>query len=164
MRNGFILLVEDDADDVYFVSEALRRSGIHLPLEVAHDGQKAVDLLLKAGHSVVPAEATHPCLVLLDLNLPRKTGLEVLKWIRQESPWKTLIVIVLTSSTSDSDMEQAYLLGANSYILKPSDATKLRELGQLLKQYWLGWNQDPPRTKKVVTTSEPQRRWSSREA
>jgi CheY-like chemotaxis protein len=70
--------------------------------------------------------------------------MEVLKWIRQESPWKTLLVIVLTSSTSESDMHDAYAHGANSYIIKPADATRLREVAQLLKSYWFGWNQLPP--------------------
>ena len=143
-RRNSILLVEDDADDVYFVSQALQRNGVQMPLAVVNDGQAAIDYLLKASEDVKKTEALNPCLVLLDLNLPRRTGLDVLKWIRQESYWKTLIVIVLTSSTSESDMNQAYLLGANSYIIKPSDATKLRELGALLKGYWLGWNQNPP--------------------
>jgi CheY-like chemotaxis protein len=142
--NCFILHVEDDANDVYFVARALRGSGIELPVEVAGDGQSAIDFLHHAGDRIGRAEAAKPCLVILDLNLPHKSGLEVLKWIRQESPWKTIIVLVLTSSTSEADMNQAYLLGANAYVIKPSDATRLRELGQLLKQFWLGWNQMPP--------------------
>lgn len=144
MKNCSILLVEDDEDDVYFVSDALRRSGIELPLEIARDGQAAVDFLFKATERAALGKELRPCLVLLDLNLPRKTGLEVLKWIRQESSCKTILVIVLTSSTSESDMNQAYSLGANSYLIKPTDATKLREVGQIIKQYWLGWNQFPP--------------------
>jgi CheY-like chemotaxis protein len=149
MQNGSILLVEDDANDVFFVSEALRRSGLDLPLNVANNGQEAVNFLLQAGERAAQPESVNPCLVLLDLNLPHKTGLEVLKWIRQESPWRTLIVIVLTSSTSELDMNQAYLLGANSYIIKPSDASTLRELGHLIKQYWLGWNHLPPLSKAL---------------
>jgi DNA-binding response OmpR family regulator len=82
---------------------------------------------------------------LLDLNLPRKTGLDVLRWIRRESLFKTLIVVVLTSSTSERDMEEAYSLGANSYLIKPADAIRLREVAQLIKDYWFGWNQLPPR-------------------
>ena len=82
--------------------------------------------------------------MLLDLNLPRRSGLEVLEWIRHEPGWKTLVVLVLTSSTAETDMNRAYSLGANAYVVKPSDATKLREFGQLLKQFWLGWNQMPP--------------------
>lgn len=143
-RRCSILHVEDDADDVYFVARALRASGIELPLEVVNNGQAAIDFLQESGQRIGEPEHVRPCLVILDLNLPHKSGHEVLKWIRQESRWKTLIVLVLTSSTSESDIEQAYLLGANAYIIKPSDATKLRELGDLLNQFWLGWNQMPP--------------------
>jgi CheY-like chemotaxis protein len=139
-----ILHVEDDADDVYFVSRALRDSGIELPLEVANNGQAAINFLREAGERASHPESVKPCLVILDLNLPHKSGLEVLKWIRQESRWKTLVVLVLTSSNSESDMNEAYLLGANAYILKPSDATRLRELGDLLNHFWLRWNQMPP--------------------
>ncbi len=142
-KNSSILLVEDDPDDVYFVSDALRRSGVELPLEIVHDGQEAMAFLRKATEPI--ADASRPCLVLLDLNLPRRTGFDVLKWIREDLNWKELVVIVLTSSTSEADMERAYLLGANSYLIKPSDATKLREIAQLLKHYWLGWNQTPAR-------------------
>jgi CheY-like chemotaxis protein len=143
-QNCSILHVEDDANDVYFVARALRGSGIELPVEVVNDGQSAIDFLDKAGNQDNGPGVPKPCLVILDLNLPHKSGLEVLKWIREDSRWKTIIVMVLTSSTSDADMHQAYSLGANAYVLKPSDATKLRELGQLLKQFWLGWNQMPP--------------------
>jgi CheY-like chemotaxis protein len=139
-----ILLVEDNDDDVYFVSRALRNSGLNLPLEVAHDGQEAVDVLTKAGSLSRDSESLRPCLVLLDLNLPLKSGLEVLKWIRQHSEFKTIIVVVLTSSTAEADMDHAYSLGANSYVIKPSDATKLAEFVHCLKAYWFGWNQLPP--------------------
>ena len=144
MKNCSILLVEDDADDVFFISDALRRSGIDLPLDVANDGQAAIDFLIEARERARLPEPVKLCLVLLDLNLPRKHGLEVLQWIRQESLWKTLVVLVLTSSTSETDMNQAYLLGTNAYLIKPTDATKLRELGQLVKQFWLEWNHVPP--------------------
>ena len=143
MKRCFILLVEDDENDVFFVTDALRRVGIELPIEVANDGQQAIDILAQAGNGVRQPGSPNPCFVLLDLNLPRRTGLEVLDWIRQDSSWKTLPVIVLTSSTSEMDMKQAYAQGANSYVIKPSDGTKLREFAQLLKQYWLGWNQCP---------------------
>jgi CheY-like chemotaxis protein len=151
---GFILHVEDDADDVFFLAEALRRSVIDIPIEVVNDGQAAVEFLLLAG-SVADPGASRPSLVLLDLNLPRKTGLEVLKWIRQESVFKTLIVIVLTSSTSEADMEAAYSLGANSYIIKPADAMLLREVAQLIKHYWFGWNQLPPMRSRPGALAHP---------
>jgi CheY-like chemotaxis protein len=140
-KNCSILLVEDDADDVFFITDALRRSGIDLPVDVANNGQEAIDYLSGAAAPKQNGPTPQPRLVFLDLNLPHKTGLQVLKWIRQESLWKILPVIVLTSSASETDIEQAYLLGANSYLIKPSDATKLREIAQLVKQYWLDWNQ-----------------------
>jgi CheY-like chemotaxis protein len=140
-----ILLVEDDADDVYFISRALKVSGVDLPLDVVNDGRGAVEFLAACEDpSSRRSETRNPCLALLDLNIPFKSGLEVLKWIRQSSVFKTIIVIVLTSSTSETDMERAYTLGANSYVIKPSDATKLEELARLLKSYWLEWNQMPP--------------------
>ena len=141
---SYILLVEDDADDVFFFSRALRDSGLETPLEVVNDGQAAVNFLAAAGLRSGGNQLSVPGLIVLDLNLPLKSGLEVLKWIRQESVWKTIIVIVLTSSTSESDMNQAYLLGANSYVIKSSDATQLRQFGHFLKSYWFGLNQLPP--------------------
>jgi CheY-like chemotaxis protein len=138
-----ILLVEDDADDVYFISRALRSSGLEA-IHVVNDGQAAVDFFIKSSEGGKNDDTISPCLVLLDLNLPLKSGLEVLQWVRQQPRWKNIIVIVLTSSTSESDMTQAYTLGANSYVIKPSDATKLSEFSQFLKGYWFGWNQLPP--------------------
>jgi CheY-like chemotaxis protein len=156
-KNCSILLVEDDADDVFFITDALRRSGVDLPVDVAHNGQEAIDYLSGATPPKENGPGPQPRLVFLDLNLPYKTGLQVLKWIRQESPWKIIPVIVLTSSASETDIEQAYLLGANSYIIKPSDATKLREIAQLVKQYWLDWNQSLacPRENGSSRSQEP---------
>ena len=131
-----ILLVEDDANDVFFVSRALA-GVIDAPLEVVSDGQAAIDYIARG-------TKPEPCVALLDLNLPRKSGLEVLKWVRQQSKLPTLIVIVLTSSTAEADIEQAYRLGANSYVIKPTDATKLKEFAELVKRYWLVWNEPPP--------------------
>jgi CheY-like chemotaxis protein len=141
--NCSILLVEDDADDVYFISRALRSSGLDTPLEVVNDGQAAIDFISRAGERAQQPGATIPCLVLLDLNLPHKSGLEVLKWIRRESDFKSVIVIVLSTSTSEDVMNRAYLRGANSSVIKPTDATKLGELAQYLKGFWFGWNQMP---------------------
>ena len=138
-----ILLVEDDADDVYFTTRALRESGL-TRVDVVNDGQSAVKFLENASKpGEQTPDAANPCLVLLDLNLPMKSGLDVLKWIRQESLWGAIIVVVLTSSTSEADMQQAYSLGANSYVIKPSDATKLSQLAEHIKGYWFGWNQLP---------------------
>ena len=148
-----ILLVEDDADDVFFISRALRSSGLDGTLEVANNGEAAVDFLTNAAKAAADTEAPIPCLVLLDLNIPFKSGLEVLRWIRAHPVLKTVVVVVLTSSTSESDMAQAYTLGANSYVVKPSDATRLAEFSQFLKGYWFGWNQLPPVCRTTATTA-----------
>ena len=141
-----ILLAEDREDDILLIRKAFQKGGIDNPFFVVRDGEEAVAYLKGSGKFSNRSEYPLPSLLLLDLKMPRIDGFEVLKWIRQESPWKTLVVIVLTSSTSESDMNQAYSLGANAYIIKPSDATKLREFAQLVKQFWLGWNQWPPMT------------------
>ena len=152
-KEAGILLVEDDADDVYFVSRAIRSSGLEVALQVVNDGQAAVDFLTTVALQGPITAGFQPCLVLLDLNLPRKSGMEVLRWIRNDPNWRLLIVIVLTSSTSDADLSNAYSLGANSYLIKPSNATKLEELGQYLKGYWFGWNQLPPMCRDAVRIS-----------
>jgi DNA-binding response OmpR family regulator len=146
MRSHSILLVEDDDNDVFFIKDALRRTGIQIPLDVANDGQEAIDHLVNANARLTERSQLEPGLVLLDLNLPRRSGLEVLKWIRRDPIWKMLIVVILTSSTSEADKQEAYLLGANSYIVKPTDATRLRDLVKLLTEYWFSWNEEPPAT------------------
>jgi DNA-binding response OmpR family regulator len=85
-----------------------------------------------------------PCLVLLDLNLPYRHGFEVLRWVRNKSDFRTLPVLVLTSSSADSDARKAYELGANAYVIKPSSPDKLREFVSGLKHFWLEWNYTPP--------------------
>ena len=138
--NRSILVVEDDQNDVFFLSEAFRRSQVNIPYDVVTDGHSAIEFLVQAGGS---PRAFTPSIVLLDLNLPRKSGMEVLRWIRNESPCKTIVVIILTASTSEGDMREAYQSGANSYIIKPSDPTRLSDLSRHLKEYWCGWNQIP---------------------
>ena len=142
-QNCSILIVEDDANDVFFLSEAIRRSEVNIPFDVVNDGQSAIEFLSKAHERMQTAAGPVPCIVLLDLNLPRRSGMEVLRWIRQESPCKMIVVVILTASNSEADMRQAYQHGANSYVVKPTDVTRLRELSIFLKGYWLGWNQVP---------------------
>jgi CheY-like chemotaxis protein len=136
-----VLIVEDDADDQYFISRAFQETGSDALLEIVSDGQSAIDFFEQA--PVQRHEPGAPRLVLLDLNLPRKSGLDVLNWIRGNAKWKTIAVVVLTSSTSDDDMRQAYLRGANAYVIKPTDPTKLREFVKLVREFWLSWNQLP---------------------
>lgn len=143
VRNS-ILVVEDDADDRYFITRAFKQAIPEVHLDVVDDGQSAVDFLAGLPGEKADRDSIRPRIVLLDLNLPRKTGLEVLKWMRGQAAWKTVVVIVLTSSTSEDDMRQAYAIGANAYTIKPTDATRLREFAQSIRDFWFGWNHVAP--------------------
>lgn len=136
-----ILLVEDDADDQFFISRAVRQVRPNIALQTVSDGQAAVDFFAELKREKSDRQP-RPRLVLLDLNLPRKSGLEVLKWIRA-TQCRSIVIMVLTSSTSEDDMRQAYADGANAYVLKPADPTKLRELFKLVDDFWFTWNQSP---------------------
>jgi len=139
-----ILLVEDDANDVYFMKRAVQDAEIHDSLQIAPDGQEAVNYLGGLGQYADRQRFPIPCLVLLDLKLPRVMGFEVLKWIRQQPALKTIIVIVLTSSDLGPDIDLAYRLGANSYLVKPAAPHKLTEMLTRIKQYWLELNRQAP--------------------
>jgi CheY-like chemotaxis protein len=144
MKSQPVLLVEDDDNDVLFLQSAWKRAEIPSPLKVVSDGQKAVDYLSGTHEYADRTKYPMPCLVLLDLNLPCKNGFEVLQWIRENPAMGTLLVLVLTSSTSETDAHRAYTLGANSYVIKPSNPDQLRELSSLIKLYWIDWNYTPP--------------------
>ena len=135
----FILLVEDNPDDEALTLRAFRKNNILNPVVVARDGVEALDLLLQDEARPLPQ------VVLLDLNLPKIDGLEVLKRLRQHDRTKLVPVVILTSSREERDVVSGYELGANSYIRKPVDfdqfSTAVRELGM----YWLVLNEPPPK-------------------
>ena len=138
--NKPILLVEDDENDIFFMERGMKEAGITHPVQVARDGQEAVDYLGGAGEYADRRRFPLPCLVLLDLKLPRKMGLEVLKWIRGQPELETMIVIILSSSKLAPDITMAYRMGANSYLVKcPVD--KLSQLLVRVREYWLELNQ-----------------------
>jgi CheY-like chemotaxis protein len=136
-----ILLVEDDENDVLFMEMALQKADLAHSFRVVEDGQAAIDYLSGAGEYVDRARFPLPALVFLDLKLPLIMGMEVLKWIREQSALDTMAVIVLTSSQQRSDIEKACALGANSYLVKPSSPAGLGEIVDLVKRYWLRLNQ-----------------------
>jgi CheY-like chemotaxis protein len=136
MNNQPILLVEDDENDILLMQFAMKRAGTTNPLYVVRDGQEAIEYLEGAGEFVDRTQFPFPSLVLLDLKLPRKSGLEVLSWIRQEGGLHALPVIVLTSSTLDRDFEEAHRLGANSCLSKPSTPEQQVELVKRLDANW----------------------------
>lgn len=132
-----VLYVEDDDDDVFFMRRAFEKAGVRHPIVLVPDGQEAIHYLSGAGKYADRAEYPTPCLVLLDLKLPRKTGLEVLRWIRQKPAFQNLIVAVMTSSNNILDIDQAYGLGANAYSVKPTTQEKLVDMVKNLKERFL---------------------------
>ena len=138
--NSTVLLVEDNLDDVLLTRRAFRKAGLASALQVAGDGDEAVAYL--AGDGAFADRQAHPLpsLVLLDWKLPRRSGREVLQWVRAQERFTALPVVVLTSSREQEDIDQAYSAGANSYIQKPVLLEKLAELSERLHAYWLETN------------------------
>lgn len=133
-----ILLVEDNPDDEELTLRALRHNNIGDDVIVVRDGVEALDFLFSLGPS-----ARLPDVVLLDLNLPRVNGLEVLKAIRADERTRGLPVVVLTSSNEESDIRRSYQSGANSYIRKPVDYRQFVGVVEKIRDYWLGLNLGP---------------------
>jgi len=138
-----ILQVEDDPNDVFFLQHAMTKAGVTNPVQVATDGQQAIDYLQGAGKFADRERFPLPCLILLDLKLPHVMGLEVLKWIRQQSGLP-LAVVMLTASGEDADIATAYRLGANGFLVKPSEVSKLVDMAKAINAFWLTHNALPP--------------------
>jgi len=139
-----ILLIEDEENDVFFMRRALKQAAVANPLVVIEHGQKALDYLQGTGPFGDREQFPLPCLILLDLKLPHVPGLEVLQWIRSQPSLQTILVVVLTSSNLDDDIDRAYRLGANSYLVKPASPEGLLEIVKAVGDYWLKRNQPPP--------------------
>ena len=138
-----ILLVEDDKNDAFFLQYAFEAAGIPNPLVLIDDGQKAMDYLAGTGSYADRLKFPLPCLVLLDLKLPGKDGLEVLRWAQSQPGLRNLMVVILTSSSDVSDVDKAYRLGARSYLVKPLTVEKRLAMAQAIKTYWLELNEFP---------------------
>lgn len=138
-----ILLVEDDQNDVFFLQYAFEAAGIDNPIQVVCDGQEAINYLSGKGCYAERRRFPLPCLILLDLKLPMKMGTDVLRWIRQQSQLSSLLVVVLTSSSDSSDIDEAYECGAQSYLVKPLSLEKRLEMAKAIKNYWLELNEFP---------------------
>ena len=138
-----ILLVEDNGDDVLLIRRAFRQAGAAAALRVVGDGDAAVAYLQGSGAFADRTAHPLPRLVLLDLKLPRRSGLEVLQWLRAEPALRTLLVVVLTSSGERADVDRAYALGANSYLVKPVDYDNLLRMAAALDLYWMRLNEPP---------------------
>ena len=133
MDNRCILQVEDEANEVFLLQRAFMDVGISNPVQVATDGQMAIDYLVGLGRFADRTSYPVPGLILLDLKLPRRSGREVLHWVRSQPPLNRIVVIVFTSVHHMGDVSLAYALGANSFVIKPRDYSQYLEFSRLLK-------------------------------
>jgi two-component system response regulator len=147
MKGKIILLVEDNPGGVELTKRALEKGRIMNPLVVASDGQEALDYLFGQGIFAGRDPLDVPSLTLLDLKLPKVSGLDVLRRIRSEESTRRIPVVVLTSSRQDEDLAASYDLGVNSYIRKPVDFGHFVQAVTQLGLYWLVLNEGPPKVK-----------------
>jgi CheY-like chemotaxis protein len=143
LERYLILLVEDDPNDIILIKRAFEKANITNPLQVVENGEEAISYLTGKGRYGNRVKYPLPMLLLLDLKLPRKSGHEVLEWLRKQPMLKRLTVVVLTSSQQSSDINRAYDLGANSYLVKPVTFNALVEMVKVLNFYWVILNEKP---------------------
>ncbi|MGV8125044.1 MAG: response regulator [Candidatus Xenobiia bacterium LiM19] len=141
MEEKFILLVEDNPDDVTLIMRSLKKFNIVNKVVLARDGAEALDFLFCQGPFSGRNPDSHPQVVLLDLKLPKLDGLEVLRQIRENEHTRLLPVVILTSSSEQSDLVKGYALGTNSYVRKPVDFHEFAEAVRNLGLYWLILNE-----------------------
>lgn len=138
-----ILLVEDSPDDATLIQRAFRKTNLMNPVRLVQDGEEAIDYLSGAGAFADRDRFPLPVRLLLDIQLPRKTGLEVLEWLRTTPSLKRLPVVMLTSSKEQIDVNRAYDLGVNSYLTKPVAFEALMEMVKRVNLYWVLLNEPP---------------------
>src|SRR4028119_256696 len=143
LEDETILLVEDNPTDVLLIQRAFRKANVTVPLQVVEDGEVAVRYLSGEEPYTDRDRYPLPVLILLDLKLPRKSGAEVLAWLRQQPALKRLPVVVLTSSKEYADINHIYDLGGNAYIVKPVAFDNLVEIVKALNLHWIILNEKP---------------------
>jgi CheY-like chemotaxis protein len=143
MKPDLILIAEDDEDHVFLLKRALQKGAVLNPIFVVHDGSEAINYLKGEGKYADRYEYPLPSLLLLDLKMPEKNGFEVLEWIRQQPGLRRLRVVVLTTSDEPSDIDRAYDLGANSFMVKPLQKEQFFGLTEAIKGYWLWMSATP---------------------
>jgi CheY-like chemotaxis protein len=137
-----IVVVEDDPDDRHLLARAFKKLGSNVPLRFACDGDEAIALLNEVVSST--DQRLRPVVILLDLKLPRRSGLEVLAWVKEQPALRRIPVVILTSSREQTDLKKAYDLGANSFLVKPSQPQALHSLIEQVNSYWVGYNEMAP--------------------
>jgi two-component system, response regulator len=140
-----ILMVDDDKDDQMLVEKALREKGVTNPVIFLSDGEAMLDYLKRKGKFSGPEASDRPCFILLDLNMPRMDGRKALLFLKSDPELKKIPVLVLSTSNAEEDIVRSYNLGANSFLIKPSDFTGLLSMAESLANYWLSVVELPPR-------------------
>lgn len=148
MNNKTILLVEDNHQDEILTLRALRRANLINQIDVVRDGQQALDYLFRQSEFADRGGPDLPTVVLLDIGLPRLSGLEVLEQLRADTRTALLPVVILTSSDEERDRLKSYEVGANSFVRKPVDFAEFAETVARLGVYWLATNEPPPAMKQ----------------
>lgn len=141
-----VLLAEDNPDDAWMMRRCFKSAGIDATLQLVENGREAVAYISGEGKYADRAEYPLPCIVLLDLKMPYLSGIEVLKWLRSESKFPTLLAVLLTSSNDTRDVDEAYRLGANAFLMKPSELGKLVDVLKSLNEFLLVHTVPPPTT------------------
>ncbi len=131
-----VLLVEDDLNDIFLVKRAFRRANLHNPLHIVTDGVEAVQYLIGEGKYADRHAHPMPHLIVMDIKMPRKTGLEILEWLKKDGALKRIPVVIVSSSENTADINRAYELGANAYMVKPVDFHAVEHLFQSILHYW----------------------------
>jgi len=142
-ESGHILVAEDDPTDAYFFQRAFRRGGLPAVLHFVRDGQEVIDYLNGVGAFADRTAHPLPQLVLLDLKMPRLNGFDVLEWVRAQPGFKNLQMVIFSSSDEARDIDKAYGLGANWYLVKPHSMDELTALVERFKHYLLEGAKDP---------------------
>lgn len=136
MSQFTVLLVEDDLNDIFLVKRAFKRAQVTNPLQVVTDGAEAIQYLQGKGKYADRRTYPLPKLIVMDIRMPRKTGFEVLEWVKNDGQLKRIPIIIVSSSDSPQEINRAYELGANAYMIKPMDFKSVENLFQSITHYW----------------------------
>lgn len=139
-----ILHVENDKDDIFVTQRAFKKAGIEVPINAVENGEQAVAYLLGDGKYANRTDYPLPTVILLDWNMPLMSGSGFLAWRRSQPEIKRIPVVVLTSSNNEKDMIEAYELGSNGFVVKPSTLASLQAMALAFANYWVSWNRTEP--------------------
>lgn len=137
MRDFTVLLVEDDLNDIFLVKRAFKMADISNPLQVVTDGQEAISYLSGEGKYADRVAHPWPSLIVMDIKMPRRTGFEVLEWVKRSNrPLRRIPIVIVSSSDNPADINHAYELGANAYMVKPMNFRAVEHLFESITHYW----------------------------